>query len=476
LDAFGTLGRSKDHSGYYQNFSYDAKGNALTRNGLSVTWASFNHPSLINGKSLYDGSSESVSFAYDQNHERWKAVLTSSAGTETTYLIGGLLEKVITAGAIDFRHFITAGGARIAVYSRTAAGVNTLRYIREDHLGSTASLLNSDGTSYVKESFTAFGLRRSSCTWTGNPTSGNLTKINSTTRRGYTEHTALGSMGLNDMNGRIQDAVTGRFLSADPYISEPGNTQNYNRYSYVLNNPLSYVDPSGMIHFHFCSDVYIAPTSLGAVGNDVVGVIGGHYASRCTDFDMDTGEGMPWWWGFPKPHNPGPGTTAPNDPEAPPTAPTEQTRGGSPLDTPASEWTAASLFGGVPTNTQSAAFDTSTLDEIVVQGARSGSFGGVGIDFRIPFPREQLWAIYSSGRIDYLGSTNGNARGNVGENRASAPRGFVAIVHTHPSWAEYKPGPADFGLAVPLYGIAPAGVWRITPGATSLTVLYGRRP
>ena len=46
-------------------------------------------------------------------------------------------------------------------------------------------------------------------------------------------------------SGRVQDSVTGRFLSADPYITEPGNTQNFNRYSYVNNNPLSYIDPSG---------------------------------------------------------------------------------------------------------------------------------------------------------------------------------------------------------------------------------------
>jgi RHS repeat-associated protein len=57
--------------------------------------------------------------------------------------------------------------------------------------------------------------------------------------------TALGTMGLNDMNARIQDAVTGRFLSPDPTISNPGFTQSYNRYSYVYNNPLSYSDPSG---------------------------------------------------------------------------------------------------------------------------------------------------------------------------------------------------------------------------------------
>jgi hypothetical protein len=39
--------------------------------------------------------------------------------------------------------------------------------------------------------------------------------------------------------------VVGRFLSPDNYISDPSNTQSYNRYSYCLNNPLKYIDPSG---------------------------------------------------------------------------------------------------------------------------------------------------------------------------------------------------------------------------------------
>ena len=47
------------------------------------------------------------------------------------------------------------------------------------------------------------------------------------------------------MNGRIYDPTLGRFLQADPFIQAPMNSQNYNRYSYVLNNPLSYTDPSG---------------------------------------------------------------------------------------------------------------------------------------------------------------------------------------------------------------------------------------
>ena len=47
------------------------------------------------------------------------------------------------------------------------------------------------------------------------------------------------------MNGRIYDPTLGRFLQADPFIQAPGNSQSYNRYAYVLNNPLSYTDPSG---------------------------------------------------------------------------------------------------------------------------------------------------------------------------------------------------------------------------------------
>ena len=49
------------------------------------------------------------------------------------------------------------------------------------------------------------------------------------------------------MGGRVYDPLTGRFLSADPFVQAPDNLQSLNRYSYVLNNPLSYVDPSGYL-------------------------------------------------------------------------------------------------------------------------------------------------------------------------------------------------------------------------------------
>jgi len=51
------------------------------------------------------------------------------------------------------------------------------------------------------------------------------------------------------MNGRIYDPTLGRMLQADPFIQFPTNTQSYNRYSYVLNNPFAYTDPSGYFSF-----------------------------------------------------------------------------------------------------------------------------------------------------------------------------------------------------------------------------------
>jgi RHS repeat-associated protein len=227
-------------SGGY-TYTYDSNGNATSRNGSPITWTSFNHPlKIVSG-------AESVSFAYNQDHDRASAAYTTATGgIETTYFAAREMEIVVGVGSVtDYRHYIYAGNEKIAAYSRLSTGVNTLRYLREDHQSSVAAILNSDGTCYAKESFTAFGARRSACTWNGPPTNGDLNLINAVTRDGYTWQMALGNMGLNDMHGRIEDAITGRFLSPDPNVQDPSNTQDFNRYAYARNNPLSMKDPTG---------------------------------------------------------------------------------------------------------------------------------------------------------------------------------------------------------------------------------------
>ena len=65
------------------------------------------------------------------------------------------------------------------------------------------------------------------------------------TTRGYTGHEHLEEFDFIHMNGRVYDPTIGRFLSADPHIQDPYDSQSYNRYTYVKNNPLKYTDPSG---------------------------------------------------------------------------------------------------------------------------------------------------------------------------------------------------------------------------------------
>jgi RHS repeat-associated protein len=63
--------------------------------------------------------------------------------------------------------------------------------------------------------------------------------------RGFTGHEHLDGFQLINMNGRMYDPVIGRFMSPDPVLQFPNFTQGLNPYSYVLNNPLRYTDPSG---------------------------------------------------------------------------------------------------------------------------------------------------------------------------------------------------------------------------------------
>jgi RHS repeat-associated protein len=229
-------------------FVYDANGNMTSRNATTdhITWTSANYVSNVGGPG------EDSVWTYGPNRQVYKSYQAGPGGDETTYHVGKLFELVTFGGnSSNYRHYIMAGNELVAIYSRTFLGVNTLNYIQSDHQGSIASITTSTpATDYVNESFTAFGDRRNGETWSGAPTTADETAINAKSRWGYTGHTAIGvNMGLVHMKGRIEDAVIGRFMSPDPRGTIRGNTQSWNRYSYVNNNPLTYTDPTG-----FCGE------------------------------------------------------------------------------------------------------------------------------------------------------------------------------------------------------------------------------
>jgi RHS repeat-associated protein len=119
-------------------------------------------------------------------------------------------------------------------------------------LGSTTQILDESGTVLHTKSYDAFGKPRNG-DWsdmTGGLFQAKLdfSDTNGTidlTKRGFTDHEHLDEMQLIHMNGRMYDYNNGRFLSVDPFIQSPTSTQSLNPYTYIFNNPLSGVDPTG---------------------------------------------------------------------------------------------------------------------------------------------------------------------------------------------------------------------------------------
>ncbi|WP_345107007.1 RHS repeat-associated core domain-containing protein [Mucilaginibacter panaciglaebae] len=75
--------------------------------------------------------------------------------------------------------------------------------------------------------------------------------------RSYTGHEHLLGVGLINMNARLYDPLLHRFLSPDDNVQNPTNTQSFNRYGYVLNNPFKYTDKNGCFFIEPSSDLLL---------------------------------------------------------------------------------------------------------------------------------------------------------------------------------------------------------------------------
>ncbi|WP_126754598.1 RHS repeat domain-containing protein [Pseudidiomarina insulisalsae] len=89
----------------------------------------------------------------------------------------------------------------------------------------------TDALNQVQEhrSFDAFGKPRYGGMVEGNGTLTSLTQGAPFTPRGFTGHEHIDSAKLIHMNGRGYDYQIGRFLSVDPFIQAPANSQSHKR-------------------------------------------------------------------------------------------------------------------------------------------------------------------------------------------------------------------------------------------------------
>ncbi len=222
-----------------------------------VKWA--NATSTTSPTSLPTTAERTLSFVYGPEHQRVKEVVQLGSGAPAAYKAGttwyahgedslGLSyeKEVRTSGLVENRHFLRLDGQVFAVFVTRTGTLGTLpatatQYIHTDNLGSIVGVTNESGGLVELMAYDPWGKRRN--------TNGTADKLDSlvpaSTDRGYTLHEHLDEVGLVHMNGRVYDPVSGRFMSADPYIPDPNNLQAYNRYAYVQNNPLTLTDPTG---------------------------------------------------------------------------------------------------------------------------------------------------------------------------------------------------------------------------------------
>ncbi len=275
------------HSNYVM--SYDANGNVKSRTGNGETWAfrwnAFDKPVWM-GKETTTGTSGSA-FIYGINrmrvaHYEFDSMYRYGSSDPLEWEPGHVTKKKLYIGGgtmeVDYKNLQSSGSRvwemdRMRIYipapDGRAGSVEIDPEIEDkanfekqiyyyDHLGSivairdfgdTTSSLHSDlAGNQSLYSFDAWGERRDAKEWIGTHTDQTLfthAGEDDLASRGFTGHEMMESLGLIHMNGRIYDPVLGRFLSADILTDNVLNTQGYNRYSYIKNNPLSGVDPSG---------------------------------------------------------------------------------------------------------------------------------------------------------------------------------------------------------------------------------------
>ena len=196
----------------------------LIQGAASLTYNAFNKVATV-----VQGTN-TLTITYGPDRQRTKTVLVNGSNTTTTLYADNYEQRTVN-GTTTTYHYVASPDGLAAVYVKKN-GTTTPYYVETDHLGSIINLFDASGTKQFSATYDAWGKQT-------------ITKNAIGLTRGFTGHEHWPQFGLIDMNGRFYDPLLGRFLSPDPYVQAPDNPQNYNRYSYCLNNPLKYTDPSG---------------------------------------------------------------------------------------------------------------------------------------------------------------------------------------------------------------------------------------
>ena len=196
------------------SYVYDDNGNMTTRDDQTITWDVENR-----AISVTDGQN-TTSFVYDGNGNRVK----KTEGGETTVYVNRYYKKNLDTEEVTTYYYL---GERLIAQRKGT----DLSYMHQDHLTGTSVMTDGNGDSEGTIKYYPYGTTRS--------TTGTID-----TDKLFTGQ-RLDETGLYYYGARYYDATIGRFISADSVSPDIFNPQTFNRYSYTINNPLRYNDPTG---------------------------------------------------------------------------------------------------------------------------------------------------------------------------------------------------------------------------------------
>jgi RHS repeat-associated protein len=292
-DSLGRLESTTEPNGRVTNYTFDKAGNRLTETvtvgtSSAITTYDYNEQNRLTGTVTNSGSETIiVSYKYDNNGnmvskstEKKKPVNATASGSFQLYKAGTTTESAIAFYKYDVwnqlaeavsgdkkeKYKYNGEGYRVVkndnnkvtnylyeydkviletdnannqlsrnVYgtnliSRTS-GSETLYYMYNGHADVTA-LIDNLGTVKGSYYYDAFG---NIIEQTGNVN-------NNITYAGYQYDSET---GLYYLNARYYDSKIARFLSEDTYTGNPSDPLSLNLYTYCINNPIMYVDPTG---------------------------------------------------------------------------------------------------------------------------------------------------------------------------------------------------------------------------------------
>ena len=233
-----------------------------------IGYTSFMRPAFIqegNNRAYFD-------YGISNNRCRMEVYENNNKLLTRYYFAGGKFELTdyYTNGMLDStdRILYADGSPYTASIAYTPDRAETHHYIHRDRLGSVRHISNTEGQIVATYYYDAWGRQTYD---EGIPYSA-YKEPRLLFGRGYTGHEHLPWFNLINMNARLYDPVVGRFLSPDPYVQAPDYLQNFNRYSYCLNNPVMFIDPDGEIVWWL---VPVITAAVYAIGNTVAHAIRG---------------------------------------------------------------------------------------------------------------------------------------------------------------------------------------------------------